>query len=239
MSDLIYLDEERLDALDAAYFQARKPFPWVNPEALLTAEAFQTLYETLPDVELFEKHFGVERKHGQQSHDRYALDYRPDLPLDAPWHAFVAELNGPHYRRFLCRMLDVPSVSLSYHWHYTPNGCSVSPHCDAKRKLGSQIFYFNTEKDWDPSWGGETLVLESEHRLEPSSAPTLDAFKRVTASEAIGNRSLLFARTDHSWHAVREIHCPPQALRKVFILVIEPGAAWWRKLLPARLAHGY
>ena len=232
MPNLRYLDQERLDALDAAYFQARKPFPWINPQALLTADAFQTLYDALPDVGLFQGHFGERRKHGQRSHDRFALDYRPDLVVDAPWHEFVAELNGPVYTAFLTRMLGGRSVSLSCHWHYTPDGCSVSPHCDAKRKLGSHIFYFNTEKDWDPSWGGETLVLEADGPLKPDSAPALEDFKRVTASEAIGNRSLLFARTDHSWHAVRQIRCPPQALRKVFILVIEAGGGttWWRRV---------
>lgn len=223
MPELHYLDEARLDALDAADFQARKPFPWINPEALLTSDAFQTLYRTLPDIGLFEKNFGKVRKFGQQSHDRYSLEYRPDLPLDAHWHAFVAELNGPHGHRFFCRMLGVRSVSLSCHWHYTPSGCSVSPHCDAKRKLGSQIFYFNTDQDWDPSWGGETLILESDTPIKRDSAPSIEDFTHVTASEAIGNRSLLFARTDHSWHAVREISCPPDALRKVFILVIERG----------------
>jgi len=33
-------------------------------------------------------------------------------------------------------------------------GCAVSPHCDAVRKLATHIFYFNTEADWDPGWGG-------------------------------------------------------------------------------------
>lgn len=240
MPELRYLDPAQLDALDAAYFQNRRPFPWINPQRLLTDEAFATLYETLPDVALFDRYFGVARKHGQQSHDRYALEYRPDLPLDAAWHAFVEELNGPHYTAFLQRMLGVRSVSLSCHWHYTPDGCSVSPHCDARRKLGSHIFYFNTEKDWDPSWGGETLILDAGRPLKPDSAPVLEDFRRVTAGEAIGNRSLLFARTDHSWHAVREIRCPPQALRKVFILVIEAGGrsggpfAWWRRLTRQR-----
>lgn len=232
MSDLRYLDTERLDALDAAYFQHRRPYPWINPERLLTDTGYAALLDTLPDTPLFEEAFGVARKHGQQSHDRYALEYRPGLPLDAAWHEFVAELNGPVYTAFLQRMLGVRRVSLSCHWHYTPDGCSVSPHCDARRKLGSHIFYFNTEKDWDPSWGGETLILDSDHPPKPESAPRLEDFERITPSVAIGNRSLLFARTDHSWHAVRAIHCPPQALRRVFILVIEPGGgpSWWRRL---------
>ena len=50
-------------------------------------------------------------------------------------------------------------------------------------------------------------------------------------SAAIGNYSLLFMRRERSWHGVKEIHCPPEALRKVFIVVIEDWS------LPARLVR--
>ena len=39
-------------------------------------------------------------------------------------------------------------------------------------------------------------------------------------AQAIGNRSLLFARGESSWHGVREIRCPPDRYRKVFIVVV-------------------
>ena len=34
-------------------------------------------------------------------------------------------------------------------------------------------------------------------------------------------RSLLFKRTEHAWQGVREIRCPEDKLRKVFIVVFE------------------
>ena len=40
-------------------------------------------------------------------------------------------------------------------------------------------------------------------------------------AKAIGNSSLLFMRRERSWHGVKEIRCPPDHLRKVFIVVIE------------------
>ncbi len=92
-----------------------------------------------------QKRFGVKRAHGQQSHDRYTLEYRKDLPLSPHWKQFLAELQGEPYSNFLKRLFGVKSLELNFHWHYTPNGCSVSPHCDAKHKLGSHIFYFNTK----------------------------------------------------------------------------------------------
>jgi hypothetical protein len=38
----------------------------------------------------------------------------------------------------------------------------------------------------------------------------------------MGNQSLIFQRTKHSWHAVREIQCPADRLRRVFIVVANP-----------------
>ena len=111
-------------------------------------------------------------------------------------------------------------MKLNFHWHYTPTGCSVSPHCDSVYKLGTHIFYFNTEQDWDSSWGGETLLLDDGERFDYRSAHDFDEFEKQIPSIASGNRSLIFSRTDRSWHGVREVRCPPGRYRKVFIVVI-------------------
>lgn len=220
-----YLDLDRLAAINVKAFRATEPYPWANPAGLLTDDAFKTLRRTLPDPALFTKFFGVQRSHGQQPHDRLTLDYREDLPIAREWHEFVAELLGPEYSRFIRQTFDRRLFRLNFHWHYTPNGCSVSPHCDARRKLGSHIFYFNTEEDWDASWGGETLILNDHGRLKRESAPKFEDFDEVIPSRTLGNRSLLFARGKSSWHGVREIHCPPEKYRKVFIVVINDWLA--------------
>lgn len=235
-----YLDVERLSTLDPKVFQSQHPYPWMNPEGLLTEEGYQRLRETLPDVTLFTPIFGKKRVYGQQSHDRFSLEYYDGLDVAEPWREFVTELQGKEYQRFLRHMIGVRSFELLFHWHYTPNGCSVSPHCDSNRKLGSHIFYFNTLEDWNPAWGGETLILDDGRRFSRKSAPRFDEFAHVTAGEALGNHSLLFARTEYSWHGVREIHCPKDALRKVFIVVINrstPLDRLWRAL--GKTSRGY
>ncbi len=214
------LDFARLDALDASAFQGQHPYPWLNEEGLLRDVAFAALRESLPEVAQFEKRFGHERKFGQRAHDRYALEYSDDLDVGKPWKDFVAELRGTRYLRWLASMLGTRNFDLSFHWHYTPKGCSVSPHCDARRKLGSHIFYFNTADDWDESWGGETCVLDDGGRFDRRSNPSFEAFDSSVGSNALGNWSLLFRRRGNSWHGVREIHCPGDELRKVFIVVI-------------------
>ena len=215
-----YLDGARLDAVDAEGFRSCTPYPWVNPQDLLTERGYRELQDTLPELSSFEKVFGKQRKYGQQSHDRYALEWGPGVDVSAPWQAFIEELEGATYAAFLRRVLGV-QPDLRYHWHYTPRGCSVSPHCDSKHKLGSHLFYFNDSSGWDPTWGGETLILEDGGRLHSDSHPDFDDFERSYAANALDNHSLIFLRKGDSWHGVREITCPEGRLRKVFIVVFE------------------
>lgn len=217
---MTFLDEQRLDAIDPATFQNTKPYPWINPAGLLTDAGYRQLVATLPDLSQFTPMFGVQRSHGQQPHDRYALEYRDDLDISPAWHAFVAELRGERYGRWLETLFGRGRFQLNFHWHYTPRGCSVSPHCDATRKLGSHIFYFNTPDDWQPDWGGETLILDDGGRFAPRSAPPFEAFDSAVAGQSLGNVSLLFKRQGNSWHGVRELRCPEGHYRKVFIVVI-------------------
>ena len=215
-----YLNQERLDSLDSEEFQSQEPFPWLNPEGALTDSGHQRLLDTLPDISMLGKSFGYQRKHNQQAHDRYLLEYSDRLPVAEPWKEFIGELRGPQYHDFICRMLGIRHFDLNCHWHYATTGCSVSPHLDSARKHGSQVFYFNTDQDWEPGWGGDTVVLSDKQRNSGAPNPEFGELEPVATSQAIGNYSLLFARGTHSWHGVRELRCPEDAVRKVFIVVI-------------------
>ena len=225
---MTHLNMQRLAELAAqpGEFLHRPPFPWLSAKGVIRDESYQRLLEDLPSVDAFQVQLGNKRAHGQQGHDRYALQYRPGLDdgLPAVWREFVAELHGAQYREFVRAFYGLgPSERfvLSMHWHYAPPGASVSPHVDARRKIGSHIFYFHSGDEWDPHWGGQTLVLDDEQRrFHPHSAPGFDDLKEVAASEILGNHSFLFKRTDNSWHGVRPIACPEGHLRKVFIVVI-------------------
>lgn len=216
-----YIDQSKLDTLSAKEFQNAYPYPWINPQGFLTDEGFKILQATLPDLEQFEGRFGRQRSFGQKGHDRYSLEYDENLDIAPEWHEFVNELKSPAYTRWARKLLGAWAMRLTFHWHYTPVGCSVSPHCDSRAKLGSQIFYFNTEQDWKPEWGGETLILDDKNRLDFKSSPGFEEFNKQIAAETLGNRSLFFKRTNHAWHGVKELNCPEGELRKVFIVVFE------------------
>jgi hypothetical protein len=223
-----YLDIEKLRGLSCEEFRAIEPYPHYNTEGMLTAAGFEDLLHNMPPLETFDDIFGKERRAGQAPHDRYSLEYKPDTPVPQPWKEFIGELCSDAYRREIERLLGARKVEFRFHWHYTPSGCDVSPHCDARREHGSHLFYFNSEDDWDPEWGGATLALDDGGRLSYDSAPSLEEFDAVHEFQTIGNYSALMLRTDHAWHAVRPIRCPQDRLRRIFIVVVNPDKLFWK-----------
>ena len=223
-----YLDIDKLRNLSLQDFLAVKPYPYFNSAGVLTESGFQDLLANMPPLAMFERKFGYKRRAGQAPHDRYSLEYTPDTPVPRPWQEFISELCSDTYRNEIKRLLAVNKVEFRLHWHYTPSGAAVSPHCDARRELGSHLFYFNSAEDWDPAWGGATLVLDDGGRLDYNSAPAIEEFDATIESQSIGNYSTLIKRTDHAWHAVRAIECPQDRLRRIFIVVVNPDSLFWK-----------
>jgi hypothetical protein len=223
-----YINHESMQAMDAGAFQRADPFPWVNPAGFIGAAAFARLVAALPDVSRFTAAIDAnrQRKHGQKNHDRYVLEYVDGIDIPAPWQEFIDELRGPQYRSFIASLLGHHHFRFRFHWHYTPSSCSVSPHCDSKTKLGSHIFYLNTRDDWDPAWGGETVILDDKGRFDAGSSPAFEDFDAAFPATTMDNRSLIFGRRGNSWHGVRAIECPEGKLRKVFIVVFEDYRPW-------------
>jgi hypothetical protein len=189
----------------------------------LTPEGYEELRATLPEVSLFENKVGIKRAHGQGYQDRFLLHYRPGVPLVEPWQKFIAELQGEDYQSFLHRMFGLPAhkpLILTMEWYYAWQGCAVPPHCDARRKLATHLFYFNTQEDWDSSWGGEVLILDDQRRWKAHSGPRFDDLQVSASIDPRGNGSLLFQRTEHSWHGVRPLRPPADHLRKLFVVTI-------------------
>lgn len=230
-----YLNRACIEGVSAQAFQKQHPYPWVDIQGSLTQQGYEQLRATLPNVSLFDKKVGVKRAYGQGYHDRYILHYLPSVPVAEPWKEFIAELHQAPYQTFLRRMFGFrpgKRLILTLEWYYAWQGCAVSPHCDARRKLATHIFYFNTEEDWESSWGGQILMLDDGKRLHPHSAPSFDELGVGGSIDPRGNGSLLFQRTEHSWHGVRPLQPPPGQLRKLFIITVNIPT-WqvvWRRI---------
>jgi hypothetical protein len=230
-----YLDWKTLGQVSADTFRDTKPYPWATIPSTLTSEGYESLRGSLPDVTTFDRKVGVKRAYGQGSHDRAILHNNPSLQLTGPWKEFLAELEGADYQQWARQMLGLPEnkrVIPTMEWYYAWGGCSVSPHCDARRKLATHIFYFNTVEDWADDWGGGILILDDSMKWKAHSAPSFEDLGTAAELDARGNASLLFERTEHSWHGVKPLAAPEGVLRKLFIVTLNVPTfqVWWRRV---------
>lgn len=231
-----YLDRRAIGLASSKTFQSQQPYPWIRIENTLTAAGWESLRGTLPDINGFRMMVGVRRAHGQTPHNRGILHYQNGTECAQPWREFIAELYGPAYDAFLRRMLGLApdqKITLTMEWYYAWKGCAVSPHCDAHRKLATHIFFFATDDDWPREWGGDILILDDEGRYKAHSAPKFEDLKIAASLDLRNNGSLLFQRTEHSWHGVKPLN-PPSLLtyRKLFIVTVNAPnlQVWWRRV---------
>ena len=190
-----YLDEQQLDDFDHKAFRALTPYPWCNPTGILTAHGFDLLTSNMPEEEQFRGFFGKQRKHGQRSHDRYILDYEEGMAAPQPWLEFIDELKSPDYRKFVANLLGVRAVRFRFHWHYTPTACEVSPHCDSGGKLGNQIFYMNTNEDWQDHVAAILDVVDLVI-IDCTEATKHLSWEIELAQERLGNENVLLFSPD-------------------------------------------
>ncbi len=229
-----YLNLDCLESVAAEEFQNRKPYPWVHMQGTLTSEGWDRLRATLPDISEFRRMIGVKRSYGQAPHNRGILHYLDGVNVAEPWKEFIGELRGKTYDAWVRRMLGVgpkQKLILTMEWYYAWQGCSVSPHCDARRKIATHIFFFANDEDWPRKWGGDILIFDDGGRYKAHSAPGFDDLKVAASLDLRKNGSLLFQRTEHSWHGVRPLQSPdPDIYRKLFIMTVNIPTfqTWWR-----------
>lgn len=216
-----YLDFEKLRLINELEFRKAHPFPWMGIEALLTHEGFIKLGQNYPSLEQFRLSVGEVRNKGQMSHDRYELRSETKPVLSLVWTEFLHELNGKEYRTFVRRMFGVNKFELRFQWQVSLPNASVSPHCDGNSKIGNHLFYFNTDSDWDEAWGGELEIYDSQQKIPRNSSPARESFSNIYSCPILNNRSVIFERTEHSWHGVDTIRAPKDAYRKLLTVVIE------------------
>ena len=116
-------------------------------------------------------------------------------------------LLSDEYRAAMETLLAVPLEGLRVHAGFCryPPGSQLRPHPDQSIRVVTQTVYFNDP--WQQAWGGSLLVLRSSQPadVEQEVAPTL-------------GRSVIFVRSDHSWHAVARVRQGVDAVRRSLLL---------------------
>jgi hypothetical protein len=235
MASLLILD--RFSGPFVASFRERKPFPWAAIEGLLSPDAFDTLGREFPPLSLFERHVGLHRRFGQRPHDRFYLELETSLyhandaaapgvirlgELSPAWRRLLEELGSEPYRGTVLRLLGARSARLRFTWHIGVMDSEVSPHRDAREKLGTHLFYFNTALDWSAAWGGATVLLGGRKTFAMN--PGFEDFETATDVPFLGNRSLLFLNGRSAWHGMKRLTAPPGVHRRLFNVIFDrPG----------------
>jgi len=190
-------------------------------QGLLTPLGFDRLRLEWPLLEQFRISLGEYNKSGAKPHDRHELRSETRPKISPAWEEFLRELNGKEYRTFLERMLGVKRFEIRFQWQVSLPNSSISPHADSRLKIGNHLFYFNTRDDWDEAWGGNLEIYDSQEKFPDNSAPLRESFAHIYSYPIMNNRSVIFAKTNHSWHGVKAMEAPEGAHRKLFTVVIE------------------
>lgn len=215
-------------------------FYWREFSDFLTEDFHSALCRDYPPISLFEKHVGIDRGPARP-HDRYYLSlgsskYHRDRSassgsasnqvgsvdlsgLPAVWQLFIKKLRGPEYQRFIGKILKRPKFDMRFAWHMGFSGAEICPHLDNSLKLGTQIFYFNSDSDWNAEWGGQTVVLSGLQK--ESVCPEFEDFSHFQEISNVGNNSLFFRNSPTAWHGVRPLECPPGSYRKIFTVIYD------------------
>lgn len=232
MKKYSFLNPDLLEQVNLTAVREQQPFPWVLFQNLITPDGFETLSQDFPSLNWFEKHENRPRKTNQRPHNRFYLEYHQSYflahkrqptacikhrDLSPSWQQFITELKGPEYLQFLTRLFGTSAFHLQFSWHIGITHSEVSPHCDWVGKLGTHLFYFNTQQDWSESWGGQIIVLGGKQTEVMN--PEFEDFETQQAIPFLDNRSLLFQNSPSAWHGVRPLTCPEGKYRRLFNVI--------------------
>ena len=239
-----FLNDKLISKLSLESFKLEKSSSWFNFQNLISPVKFHELLNNFPPINLFEEHKNLRRRYGQRPHNRYYLAYDSSIhhsstyegkgiirhsELPTCWQKFIGELASTQYTEFIQSILNINTFSLRFDWHIGINGSEVSPHLDAPVKVATHLFYFNTDEDWNYSWGGETLILGD--KLTNYMNPSFDDFRTTKIIKITDNSSLLLQNSPEAWHGVKPLSCPQNRCRKLFNVVFETPHADAQPLL--------
>lgn len=208
------------------------PFRHIVVDDILHKDKYALLYETFPDLDLFDEETGYKTGHGKFVLTRNLRYPRSRANFDAftkrnrLWKDFYREM---HSRKFVQEMLDLfgirklyvnnhllneavlkrfhPFVFVNFQFSVLKRGAFLEPHTDIPSKIVALVLYFK-DKNWREDWGGGTSLLT---KVPDGKGYRFDKSKECGFH---GNRALIFARTPHSWHKVETIKCPNESVRK-------------------------
>jgi SM-20-related protein len=172
-----------------------RPFDWALIPSLFTRKFATTLAVTFPESGF--------RLTGDGSASRRFFyqglisggTLQPSVQnMHAAWRALAHMLASKDYAKALGDLVGIDVQGLTADAAlcvYSPR-CWLRPHTDRDIRILTQVIYLNEE--WSAEWGGCLRLLRSE-RLNDPAVEILPVL----------NKSVVFLRSDRSWHAVMPV----------------------------------
>jgi SM-20-related protein len=191
--------------LNAPVERHDEPYRWAVAHSVLPAPTARTLREQMPAPQALRP---AERTGDGDKTYRMAVlplirhgEPEPGMArMGELWHALAGHLLAAPYRDWVARTIgvDVTDATLDIGLFVFRGGDRISAHTDKPGKRATHVIYLND--DWKDDHGGQ---------FEVRTGPDLSVTPYATVVPG-GGRSVLFARSDHSWHAVAPVadHAP-------------------------------
>lgn len=195
--------------LDAPVERHDEPYPWAVAHSVIPAPTGRTLREQMPPPQALQS---AERTGNGDKTYRMAVlplihrgNAEPGMAqVGQAWHRLVEHLQADAYRDWVTRTIDVDVTDTTFDigLFVFQGGDRISAHTDKPGKRATHVIYLNG--DWTHEHGGQ---------FEVRTGPDLSVRPYATVVPG-GGRSVLFARSDHSWHAVAPVaaHAPQSRL---------------------------
>lgn len=185
-----------LDAVRTARVR-HEPFTWVYAKRLFAPVDAERLRNTFPtDGFTLTRGLGTAGKAYQMDSRTLHEDgaAHPLEDLHQGWRRLLDQLLGDDYRESVSDLtrVDVKGCAAEIRLcRYGPS-CWLDPHTDRPDKKVTQVVYFN--EHWKREWGGSLRILRSP-----------DADDVAYEVEPGLGSSVVFVRSDRSWHAVAPV----------------------------------
>jgi SM-20-related protein len=177
----------------ASFAAHDRPFRWMRAAALLDPQLADELAAQDPAV----KFKLATYRHGGRFW-QLSLDSAGATALSAPWNRVTSLLTAPAYTELISELTetDLRACRLQVSACRYEADCWLGPHTDRSHRVVTQLIYLSPE--WRPEWGGCLRILNSDN-ADDVAYRVLPRF----------NSSVVFLRSDRSWHAVEEVRSAP------------------------------
>ncbi len=193
-----------------AQFDAAQPYRWFTIAPFLDASFARELAASYPSFAQ-SRALGFEFKH---LNEQRKVQISDSAKFPAAVKRLADALASPTFLADLEHITGIPRLLADpalegAGMHLTGPGGRLDVHVDfnylSERRLHRRLnilVYLNA--DWDPSWGGGVELWDRDvQRCHHTLAPEL-------------NRCVVFETSDHSFHGVQPVRCPPERARQSF-----------------------